>query len=292
MSRAIHSRDRSVRARARDGHRPLILLSGHAGPNRADRTERPQADFDALAARVDGQISCPDPGAPAVAALEERLRLGVSQAVRAHRSSASVYVSLSERVGIPLSLLRPRAPHLMVAHLLTSGKKRLIARRTGFLRRTDLTLVFSRDQERFLREDMGLDEHQVQFIWDKVDHRFFSPGPAGPVTEGDGYVLSVGREQRDYETLIEALRPLKVPSVIVPGSAWSHREASTPSVTARSLPGRSYGRGAGPAGHPLRGGCERDSRGDVVRPAGGGHRHARAERIRRGRRERTAGCRG
>jgi glycosyltransferase involved in cell wall biosynthesis len=230
MSRAIHSRDRSVRSRARDGHRPLILLSGHAGPNRADRTERPQADFDALAARVDGQISCPDPGAPAVAALEERLRLGVSQAVRAYRSSASVYVSLSERVGIPLSLLRPRAPHLMVAHLLTSGKKRLIARRTGFLRRTDLTLVFSRDQERFLREDMGLDEHQVQFIWDKVDHRFFSPGPAGPVTEGDGYVLSVGREQRDYETLIEALRPLKVPSVIVPGSAWSHREASTPSV--------------------------------------------------------------
>ena len=227
MSSAVLNRDRAIRSRAREDRRPLILLSAHAGRNRSDGTERPQTDFDVLAARVHGRISCPDPGAPPVAAIEERLRLGVSQAVRAYRSRASVYVSLSERVGIPLSLLRPHAPHLMVAHLLTSGKKRLIARRTGFLRRTDVTLVFSRDQQRFLREDMGLDEQQVQFIWDKVDHRFFSPGPP---TKGDGYVLSVGREQRDYDTLIEALRPLKVPSVIVPGSTWSHRGAATPSV--------------------------------------------------------------
>ena len=162
-----------------------------------------------------------------MAAAEKRLRLGVSQAVRARRSCASVYVSLSERVGIPLSLLRPNAPHLMIAHLLTSREKRLVARRTEFLRRTDVTLVFSRDQERYLRDDLGLDEQQAQFIWDKVDHRFFAPG--APV-EGDGYVLSVGREQRDYDTLIEALRPLNVPSVIVPGSTWSHRDLASMSV--------------------------------------------------------------
>ena len=50
----------------------------------------------------------------------ERLRLGVSQAVRARRARASVYVSLSERVGIPLTLLLPAAPHVMIAHLLTT----------------------------------------------------------------------------------------------------------------------------------------------------------------------------
>jgi glycosyltransferase involved in cell wall biosynthesis len=162
-----------------------------------------------------------------VAAAEKRLRLGVSQAVRAWRSRASVYVSLSERVGIPLSLLRPDAPHVMIAHLLTSREKRLAARRTEFLRRTDVTLVFSTEQERYLREDVGLDEQQAQFIWDKVDHRFFAPGaPVG----AEGYVLSVGREQRDYDTLIEALRPLQVPSVIVPGSTWSHRGLASMSV--------------------------------------------------------------
>jgi glycosyltransferase involved in cell wall biosynthesis len=209
----------AVRGKA-DDRRPLILLSGHGGGGDSGETERPQTDFDALAARVDGRISRPGAAAPPVDVAEKRLRLGVSQAVRAFRSRASVYVSLSERVGIPLSLLRPDAPHLMIAHLLTSREKRLAARRTEFLRRTDVTLVFSKDQERYLREDVGLDERQAQFIWDKVDHRFFAPGD--PV-DADGYVLSVGREQRDYDTLVEALRPLKVPSVIVPGSTWSHR---------------------------------------------------------------------
>lgn len=217
----------AVRGRERGDRRPLILLSAHGGLDHPGQTERPQTDFDALAARIDGRISCPGAGAAPVAAAEKRLRLGVSQAVRARRSCASVYISLSERVGIPLSLLRPDAPHLMIAHLLTSREKRLAARRTEFLRRTDVTLVFSRDQERYLREDVGLDEQQAQFIWDKVDHRFFAPG--APV-EADGYVLSVGREQRDYDTLIEALRPLRVPSVIVPGSTWSHRGLSSMSV--------------------------------------------------------------
>lgn len=217
----------AVRGKARGGRRPLILLSSHGGLDHSGQTERPQTDFSALAARVDGRISCPGAGAPPVAAAEKRLRLGVSQAVRAWRSRASVYVSLSERVGIPLSLLRPDAPHVMIAHLLTSREKRLAAQHTEFLRRTDITLVFSRDQERYLREDVGLDDQQARFIWDKVDHRFFAPG--APV-EGDGYVLSVGREQRDYDTLTEALRPLRLPSVIVPGSTWSHRGLASMSV--------------------------------------------------------------
>jgi glycosyltransferase involved in cell wall biosynthesis len=210
-----------------DDRRPLILLSAHGGLDDPAQAERPQTDFDALAARVDGRISRPGSGAAPVAAAEKRLRLGISHAVRAWRSRASVYVSLSERVGIPLSLLRPHAPHVMVAHLLTSREKRLTARYTDFLRRTDVTLVFSTEQERYLREDIGLDEHQAQFIWDKVDHRFFAPGPPAG---GDGYVLSVGREQRDYATLIGALRPLKLPSVIVPGSTWSHRGLGALSV--------------------------------------------------------------
>jgi len=205
----------------------MILLSAPPGRNRSDRANCPQTDYDLLAARVRGRISIPGHGAPPLAAVERRLRLGVSQAVRAYRCRASAYVSLSERVGIPLALMRPGAPHVMVAHLLTSSQKRLVAERTGFLRHTDVTLVFSRAQERYLREDHGLSEQQARFIWDKVDHRFFAPG--GPV-DGDGYVLSVGREQRDYDTLIEALRPLKLPAVIVPGSTWSHRSQPPLSV--------------------------------------------------------------
>jgi glycosyltransferase involved in cell wall biosynthesis len=202
--------------------RPLILLSAHG--NSSSTAERPRTDFEALAARMGGRIARPGPGAGPLRPLEERLRLGVSQAVRARRARASVYVSLSERVGIPLTLLRPASPHVMIAHLLTTGQKRVVAERTGFLRQTDVTLVFSRAQERYLRDEVGLGARQARFIYDKVDHRFYTP-PAAPPE--DGYVLSVGREQRDYGTLIDALRPIGVPSVIVPGSPWSHR-ARTP----------------------------------------------------------------
>ena len=205
----------------------MVLLAADPGRNRADRQNCPQTDYDVLAAKIRARISYPGPGAPPVAALEKRLRLRVSQAVRAYRCRASAYVSLSEGVGIPLALMRPDAPHVMVAHLLTSSPKRLVAERTGFLRHTDVTLVFSRAQERYLREEHGLSEQQARFIWDKVDHRFFAPGGA---VGDDGYVLSVGREQRDYDTLIEALRPLKLPAVIVPGSTWSHRSQSPLSV--------------------------------------------------------------
>lgn len=205
----------------------LILTSNRpsAVPVRGEsrpRTDldRPRTDFEVLAQEIGGRIAYPAGGARAARALESRLRLDVSQAIRARRARASAYVSFSERVGIPLTLLGPRAPHLLIAHLLTSRQKRIVARTTRFLERTDMTLVFSRAQERYLREDVGLDDTKARFIWDKVDHRFFTPGPPG--TTGN-YVLSVGREQRDYQTLIDAVRPLRMPCIIVAGSAWSHR---------------------------------------------------------------------
>jgi glycosyltransferase involved in cell wall biosynthesis len=112
---------------------------------------------------------------------------------------------------------------VLVAHLLTSRQKRLIEQVTSFLHRTDLTLVFSKSQERYLREEVGLEPQRARFVWDKVDHRFYAPPPS---RERGLYVLSVGREQRDYRTLIEALRDVAIPCVIVPGSTWSHRSVT------------------------------------------------------------------
>jgi len=197
---------------------PLILSSNRPYGGREE--SRPRTDFDVLARQLGGQILYPGGGMRALALLEDKLRVDFSQAVRARRTLPSAYISFSERVGMPLSLLGPHAPHLMIAHLLTSRQKRLLAKTTRFLERTDRTLVFSRAQERYLREEVGLDQTRVRFIWDKVDHRFFTPGAA---QANRGYVLSVGREQRDYQTLVDAVRPLRIRCVIVAGSAWSHR---------------------------------------------------------------------
>ena len=97
-----------------------------------------------MSRQLQGRILYPGASADPVAMAEDALRLDVSQAVRAARAQPSVYVSLSERVGIPLSLLRRAAPHVLVAHLLTSRQKRMIEQVTGFLQRTQLTLGLSR----------------------------------------------------------------------------------------------------------------------------------------------------
>lgn len=198
---------------------PLILSSSRSAAGRSG-IERPRSDFELLAEVLSGSLSFPGAASATTAALERRVRLDVSQAVRARRTSAAAYVSLSERVGIPLSQLRPNAPQVLVAHLLTSTGKRRIARWTGFLRSADSILVFARSQERYLRQEVGLGPERARFVFDKVDARFFT---AAEPASAPGYVLSVGREQRDYATLIEAVKPLRVRCIIVPGSAWSHR---------------------------------------------------------------------
>lgn len=209
--------------------RPTLILSSSRRPKaKREPIEGPRTDFDALAGRLSGHLLYPEPElAPPVTRLESKLRISLGQAVRARRVDAAAYVSFSERVGMPLSLLRPQAPHVLIAHLLTSPQKRRAAAITRYLRRTDVTLVFARPQERYLRDEVGLDADRARFIWDKVDHRFFTASDPG--CDG-GYVLSVGREQRDYETLLEALRPLGLPAVIVAGSTWSHRSLSPMSL--------------------------------------------------------------
>ncbi|MFZ1997084.1 MAG: glycosyltransferase family 4 protein [Solirubrobacteraceae bacterium] len=207
---------------------PLILTSSQAPAGRAG-SDRPRSDFELLAETLGAQLSFPGAGSAPMGAVEHRVRLDLSQAVRARRTEASACLSLSERVGIPLSLLRPHAPHVVVAHLLTSPSKRQLARWTGWLERADVVLVFARSQERYLREEAGLSSARARFIFDKVDADFFA---AADSARAPGYVLSVGREQRDYETLIEAVRPLRTRCIIVPGSAWSHRSLASLSLPA------------------------------------------------------------
>jgi glycosyltransferase involved in cell wall biosynthesis len=218
---------------------PLILTSTVRLGVHDPTADEPRRDFDVLAARTGGAVSVPGGGVGPVARTDAALRLDLAQAVRARRTPASAYVSLSERIGLPLSLLGPAGPQVLIAHLLTSQSKRWVQRSTRFLNRIDLTLVFSQAQERYLRDEVGLGPERARFVFDKVDQRFFYP--AERPARGD-YLVSVGREQRDYATLVEALRPLRLPCVIVPGSAWSHRamgELALPDhVTVRS--GLSY----------------------------------------------------
>lgn len=198
---------------------PLVLTSTAAAALPGDGPA-PRADFIEIARALGGGLSyAPAPSKGLIGRLEAGAATDLRQAWAAsRRDRAALFLSLSEKVGLPLALLdRGRTPHVLCAHHLTSGRKRALEKRTGYLRRFDRIIVYSRTQEAYLLGEVCLPAARVRRIHHHVDHRFFAPQGG----ENNGYILSVGREKRDYETLLEAVRPLGAPTVIVASSPWS-----------------------------------------------------------------------
>jgi glycosyltransferase involved in cell wall biosynthesis len=199
--------------------RPLVLTSTARNASAVHTSKAsPRVDFVELAQLLGADLSYPPSVRGLVSTLERRLlHVSVRQAWRARRSRATVLVSLYEGVGTPLALLRPSAPHVLVAHSLTTARRRRLQHLTGFLRRIDRVIVLSSPQLRYLLDDVGLERERVHFLHHNVDHRFFAPQHG----RDRGYILSVGREQRDYATLLEAVGTLGVKAIVVGSSAWS-----------------------------------------------------------------------
>ena len=209
------------------GFRPLLLPSGNAETGNG---ERPKTDFEELSIALGGAtvLYPPTNRAGFVGRLEARAASDLRHAGTAflQRGSCSGFVSLSEKVGVPLALLlgaRGGVPHVMVAHNLTSDRKRRLQRQTGYLRRFDRIVVLCREQEHYLLEEARLPAERVRFIPDKVDHRFWNPARGEAVVSGMlPIILSVGRERRDYPTLLAAARTLpEFRFVVVSSSPWS-----------------------------------------------------------------------
>lgn len=223
---------------------PLVLSSSPAPGVAVASEPEPRVDVVEIARALQATLAFASPAGQngLMARAERALASDVRQAWAARRGApASVYVSLSEKVGLPLALLgTPRGrPHVLLAHHLTSARKRALHRRTGYLHRFARVVVLCRTQERYLLDEAGLPAEKVRFVYDKVDHRFFAPLPnseseaAG--NNAGGYVLSVGRERRDYETLMASARTLPdVRFVIVASSPWSRQSGN--SQTDQELP--------------------------------------------------------
>jgi glycosyltransferase involved in cell wall biosynthesis len=181
----------------------------------APAEDGPRLDVVEIARALGADVLAPGAGS----ALGRRARrLGYwGLAWEGRRAQPELVVSLAEKVGMAFALAdRARVPHVVVAHHLTSPRRRAFQRRTGWLERVDRVVVLAQAQARYLLDVVGLPEERVRFVYDKVDHRFFTP-PGGP---DEGYVLAVGRSRRDYATLVEAMRPLAAPAVILPSSPW------------------------------------------------------------------------
>lgn len=160
------------------------------------------------------------------------------------RNHYRVIVTDGEQVGIPLAILSKFAgvqstAHMMIAHILSVGKKRILFDLLGLQHYIDTFVVYATWQKRFIEERWHVPQQQVYFTPFMVDSSFFAPDAVE--AQPKRMICAVGLEFRDYRTLLKAVDGLDVEVVIAAASPWSKRSDTTagelipPNVTVRKF---------------------------------------------------------
>lgn len=143
------------------------------------------------------------------------------------RNRYDVIVTDGEQIGLLLAALtslsgRRRARHLMIVHIMSVPKKRLMFRSLRLHRRIDEMIVYASSQRRFVVEELGVPADRVTLVPFMVDTAFFSSDRVEPA-EPSRTVVAAGLEYRDYPTLLAAVDGLDARVVIAAASPWSKR---------------------------------------------------------------------
>lgn len=162
------------------------------------------------------------------------------------RHHYSTILTDGEQIGIPLALLfkflapRRRPRHVMIGHLLSAKKKVLLFDWFALQRQIDTFFVYSTWQKAFVEERWKVEGERVVFTPFMVDTHFFTPTPERVVETprlrplqgaAQPLICAVGRELRDYPTLIQAVEGLEVQTIIASASPWSKRPDTTAGQT-------------------------------------------------------------
>lgn len=199
-------------------------------------SESPRQDFVELARALDAEIlSFADTArGPAFTRLLARCAgPAVALAWLAFRRRGAFYFATAENTAIPLALLltfRRGATLAFIGHRITTPQKSRVLRGFRLFHQVGVMFCYSRQQERFAREQLRVPPEKVRRIAFQVDEKFFTPAAAPGAGCG---VVSVGRELRDYPTLFQALDGTEVPVTVVASSPWSRRADQT---AARPVP--------------------------------------------------------
>lgn len=160
------------------------------------------------------------------------------------RTHYQVIVTDGEQIGLPFALLckaggRKGIKHLMIAHILSVGKKMRLLDWFNLQQHIDSFFVYASWQKRFIETRWQISADRVVYTPFMVDSHFFSPEKVK--AQPRQMICAVGLEFRDYPTLIEAVRGLDVEVIIAAASPWSKRHDSTaqveipPNVTVRKF---------------------------------------------------------
>jgi len=159
-----------------------------------------------------------------------------SFAVRAYRSTwglPNIYLG-EEFPGIQYlavhAALRRKKRIAMLIHNVASLRRRLPLATLGLAHLLDHVLCLSEESRRELEQRYRVPSQRITVIGSRVDTDFFTPDPQAVVAR---QVCSAGAVNRDYRLLVEAVRPLRVPTKIAADTAWRH---STSDARLESLP--------------------------------------------------------
>lgn len=187
----------------------VAMLRGarRAGTEPRDRTGATQPRyylFDEMFSPI-YDLSSLDAGPAALRLMNRRVPPWVQLALEVHRrrDEYDAIVTWGERLTLALmaiqSLTRQGKPHVPMMYWFSKPNVRLPMRAFGKSLRAVVT--WPSVQRRYAIEELGFAPEKIHLVKNKVDQVFWSPRerPAE-------MICSVGREMRDYDTLIEALR--------------------------------------------------------------------------------------
>ena len=227
----------------------LLTVSGVIDPEveeKIARGERPEADYVAMARTFGADLLDYAAARRRTGWLGKLLeKIGGANLMLAWvcfilRRRYRVIFTDGEQVGLPLAALlkfanfgkRPR--HLMIAHILSVGKKMILLDWLKLQSHIDIFFPYATWQKQFIQERWQVPPERVVFTPFMVDADFFAPEKTGQTEDLLGFganakpiICSVGLEFRDYPTLMAAVHGLDVQVVIAAGSPWSKRSDST-----------------------------------------------------------------
>lgn len=133
-----------------------------------------------------------------------------------------VILSHTEKVSFPLALIlkwfHSSKPHIVVLSRITSVNRKRSKQKTWFLKKTGSSvtrfLIWSSVQRKIAIEQFGVPPEKIILLKRGTDQLFWSPRKVKT-----DMICSVGMEARDYPTLVDALRYLKIPCHIAAGAS-------------------------------------------------------------------------
>ncbi|MFQ3550183.1 MAG: glycosyltransferase family 4 protein, partial [Armatimonadota bacterium] len=158
--------------------------------------------------------------------IEKATALDLYQAIKIIKShkNVDIIISFSEKIGIPISIFLKKhknpVKHVMIAHKLDTKAKEILDKCFSWNKKIDKLLVICSSQLQKAKYFCG---NRAELILAGVtDDEYFIPNKS----ETSNYVLSVGKENRDYNTLSIAARDINAQIKILADSPWARKNTN------------------------------------------------------------------